>query len=170
MRDNLSIATLVISAVAFIVVLFSPAPEAPSESAGTRPEGIVNRGQGEVNALDEDSAELEQLRSRSAALDALGVKARPDDDGTDKLVAMMIEREVARRLPAFQNQLKIIRLYEKKAGAKTAAEKTAAAKAAAKERAAARAVAVAKKRAALKKAKKAAETKAEQEKVEGAEK
>ncbi|MHC5057528.1 MAG: hypothetical protein ACYTKD_22870 [Planctomycetota bacterium] len=176
MRDKLSIAAFVVSALAFLVVLVSPAPEAPDESAGTRSEGIVNRGQGEANALDEDVKELEQLRSRGEALGMKTQKSRPDEDETDKLVAGMIGREIGRRWPAFQNQLKVIRLYEKKApeakapeakapkkkadekGAaqeaaakKTAAKKAAAAKAAA-ENAAARKKAAAENAAARKKA------------------
>lgn len=162
MRDKLSIAAFVVSAMAFLVVLVSPAPEAPAESAGTRSEGIVNRGQAEANALDEDARELERLKSRGEALGAMHGKTRPDESETDRLVAGMIERETKGRWPAFQNRLKIIRLYEKKPSEKKA-------DAALKAKAAAE-----KKRADLLKAreaarKKAADKKAAQDKVEGGE-
>ncbi|MHC4248195.1 MAG: hypothetical protein ACYS9X_03625 [Planctomycetota bacterium] len=183
MRDKLSIAAFAVSALAFLVVLVSPAPEAPDESAGTRSEGIVNRGQGETNALDEDAKELERLRSRGEALGMKAKKSRPDEDETDKLVAGMIGREIGRRWPAFQNQLKVIRLYEKKppaekapeakapeakaprkkADEKGAAQEAAAEKTAAKKAAAAKAAAekaAARKRAARLKAREAAEKRA----------
>ncbi len=182
MRDKLSIAAFAISALAFLVVLISPAPQAPAESAGTRSEGIVNRGQAESNALDDDARDLKRLKSRSAALGALHEKARPDDAATTKLVAGLIERETKRRWASFEKQLKTIRLYEKQPAqapkpAKAAPAKAAAAKpdvqgAAAKKAAAMKMAAqtkarkaAAEKRAAVLKAREVARKKADQKKA-----
>jgi len=124
-RDKLSIAALVVSGVAFLVVFVSPAPEVPAESAGTRSEGIVNRVQAERNALVEDAEELRRLLVRGAALGSIRDASHPDNDKTEKLIAGMIRRELARQMPAFQSRLKTIRLYEKKAEEKKAEEKKA---------------------------------------------
>jgi colicin import membrane protein len=140
-RDKLSIAAIAVSALVFVVVLVSPAPQAPPESAGTRSEGIVNRGQVETNALDEDARELERLTERSAALGALHGKGRPDDAGAAEVISQMIARETKRRWPAFRNQLKIIKLYEKREPAKAAPTKAGAGKAPAAKPAAGKAVA-----------------------------
>jgi len=121
--DKVSIAALAISALAFAVVLVSPAPRAPAESAGTRSEGIVSRGQAETNALDEDAKEFERLKARADILISMRENSGPDMDKTAKLMAEAINREIKRQLPAFQNQLRIIRLYEKKEPDKKPAEK-----------------------------------------------
>lgn len=194
MRDKLSIAAFVVSAVAFLVILVTPAPKAPPESASTRSEGIVNRGQAERTALDEDIKELDQLKNRAKTLASMREGSRPDKDKTDKLIARMIASEIKRQLPAFERQLKIIRLYEKKAPEKPAPEKQTldqkvpARRTTTKNAAndpdaqkkdairakisAERAKRTAQRKAALAKAraarKKAAEKKAEQNKVEGA--
>jgi len=121
-RDKLSIAALVVSGVAFLLVFFSPAPEVPAESAGTRSEGIVNRVQAETNALAADASELLRLNARGEALASMREASHPDSDETEKLIASMIKREIERRMPAYQNQLKIIRLYRKDAEEKKAPE------------------------------------------------
>jgi len=183
LRDKLSIAALVVSGAAFLVVFISPAPEVPAESAGTRSEGVVNRVQAEWNTLQEDDREVRRLEARGAALVSLRDPSDTEKAKTEKLIAQMIEREIGRRMTAFQNQIKIIRLYEKKPPEKKAPQPAppkkgaegdkAVAKPAPEQDAAARKKALEKRKAAILKAreaakKKAAEEKAEQNKVEAA--
>ncbi len=115
MRDKLAIASLVLSGSALLVVLFSPAPRAPSKAAGLPAERVSDLVQAEVNAVEKDGGELERIRKRVEAL-----KTRLEEAGEGKgqevarTIQEAVERVISGRRREFQQSLGIIRLYEKR--------------------------------------------------------
>ncbi len=115
MRNKLAIVSLTLSGSALLVVLFSPAPRAPSKAAGLPAERVSDLVQTEVNAVEKDGGELERIRKRAEAL-----SARLEEAGKGRglevarTIQGAIRRVISSRRREFQQSLKIIRLYEKR--------------------------------------------------------
>jgi hypothetical protein len=113
MKEKLSIAALVLSALALVVVLFSPTPKERRKRAGGKVERIRRWVEAEAKALDEDRAELNRIAKRAGTVGGASDQARSDDAETAKLIGEMVGREADSRWKDFDRSMKTLSLYEK---------------------------------------------------------
>ncbi len=113
MKEKLSVAALALSALALVVVLFSPTPKERRKTAGGKVERIRRWVEAEAKALDEDRAELNRIAKRAGTVGDTSDEAQSDDAETAKLIGEMVAREADGRWGDFDRSLKTLRLYEK---------------------------------------------------------
>lgn len=113
MREKLSVAALVLSVLALLVVLFSPTPKEPRRAGGGKAERIRRWVEAEAKALDEDRAELNRIAKRAGTVGETSDEERSDDAETAKLIGEMVAREADSRWRDFDGSLKTLQLYEK---------------------------------------------------------
>ena len=113
MRKKLSVAALALSALALLVVLFSPTPKERRRAGGGKVERIRRWVVAEAKALDEDRAELNRIAKRAGSVGGTPDQARSDDAQIAKLIGEMVGREADGRWRDFDRSLKTLLLYEK---------------------------------------------------------
>jgi len=113
MREKLSVAAVALSALALLVVLFSPTQKERGRAGGGKAARIRRWVEAEAKALDEDRAELNRIAKRAGTMGEASDQARSDDAETAKLMAEMVAREADGRWRDFDRSLKTLQLYEK---------------------------------------------------------
>ena len=113
MRQKLSVAALALSALALLVVLFSPTPKERRRAGSGKAERIRRWVEAEAKALDEDRAEVSRIAKRAGSVGGTLDQARSDDAEIAKLIGEMVRRETDSRWRDFDRSLKTLALYEK---------------------------------------------------------
>jgi hypothetical protein len=113
MREKLSTAALALSALALLIVLFSPTPKERRKGGSSKVERIRRRVAAEAKALDEDRVELKRISKRAATVAETPDQARSDDAEIAKFIGEMVAREADDRWGDFDRSRKTLLLYEK---------------------------------------------------------
>ncbi|MHC4202157.1 MAG: golvesin C-terminal-like domain-containing protein [Planctomycetota bacterium] len=113
MKDKLSVATLVLSAAALLVVLFSPTPKERGQAGGGKVDRIRRWVDAEAKAMDEDRAELTRMTRRAGTVGETSDQSEADKAEIAKLMGEMVAREADSRWRDFDRSLKTLALYEK---------------------------------------------------------